>query len=212
MSMEALSTLVTKPETIIKIHLARFGIKWHGCECNRFLTPNLTIKYAEPGGIVIVEFQSTNIVLIFEINEQGHVLAYYIPQRESDRLLLGIRSYYQEDAVVVCVQLHPIIKGRENAFTPDQVQHCKEVVEIIKSLVQRAKDGDFEKRENLIVFFAFDSDNKHAIQAKGDCKNGKWTTVTKHRPRLDTVGNGTTKSPRRVLFISKPRITRATSK
>lgn len=85
-------------------------------------------------------------------------------------------------------------------------------MEIIKSLVKRAKDGDFEKGEKHVVFFAFDSDNRHIVQAKGDCKNGKWAMVTEYRLRLDTVGNGTASAPRRVLFGNETQTTRATSK
>lgn len=114
MSKEALSA--AKPETIIKILLAKEGIKWHGSEYDRFdfhvPMREPPLKHADVDGIVNVHFRSTNLVLIFEIDENGHVHPHYIQQPVSDRLLLGIRPFYPEDAAVfVCVRLPPIIEG-----------------------------------------------------------------------------------------------------
>ena len=112
----------------------------------------------------------------------------------------------QKDAVFACLRQQPIGDDQERARSPDQVQHCEEVADILNNPVQRATDGDFEKGENHMVFFAYKSDNWHVVQARDDGKKGRWTTVTEHRRRIDPVANSTATAPRRVCFGNKPRI------
>ena len=131
------------------------------------------------------------------------------PQQESDRLLLGIRPFYPKDAIFACLRVQLITEGRKGACSLDQLQHIKEVADVIRGLVQRAKSGDLRGGENHILFFAFKSNNKHVVRAKEDCKKGRWTSVSEHRPRGKTVGNGTAKSPRQILFGNETLIERA---
>ena len=82
------------------------------------------------------------------------------------------------------------------------MSHCREVAHIITTLVKRAKDKEIVAGESHIIFFAFESDNRHVIQAKNDCQQkGLWTTVTEHRPRTVPRGN-------KLRFGSKPLVTR----
>ena len=73
---------------------------------------------------------------------------------------------------------------------------------IITTLVKRVKDKEIVAGEKHIIFFSFESDNMHVIQAKRDCQQkGLWTTVTEHRPRTCVGGN-------KNRFSSKSLVTR----
>ena len=60
-------------------------------------------------------------------------------------------------------------KHKRDACSPAQKDHCREVAHIINTLVKRAKDKEIAAGEKHIIFFAFEKDNRHVIQAKRDC-------------------------------------------
>ena len=207
--MEKLRTTNVNDEEIVKIHLARSGIRWHGVEYNRFDVNWCDKNYIQVNSIANVEYESTKLVLHFECDDSGHCdYLMYDPQEQSDRTF-AIRPFYPKDAIFVSVRFQTIsVKNKISICSKRQIKHCEEMADIIKDLTERAKSEDLKEGENHIIFFGFLPDNKHVIQAMEDLRNGRWSLVTKHRHRLGIKGNGMITCPRTVMFSEDSRILR----
>ena len=95
--------------------------------------------------------------------------------------MMDIRPFFPKGTIFVFSAATAGKRIKRLACSPIQKDHCREVAHIITTLVKRAKVKEIAAGEKHIIFFAFESDNRHVIQARTDCQQkGMWTTVTEH--------------------------------
>ena len=96
--------------------------------------------------------------------------------------MMDIRPFFPKRRhLCFFLRQQPVKESKRLACSPIQKDHCREVAHIITTLVKRAKVKEIAAGEKHIIFFAFESDNRHVIQARTDCQQkGMWTTVTEH--------------------------------
>ena len=189
----------------MKILMERHGISWQGSEFDCFhLGKNQdgNSEYAHVDGIVFLHFRSLRIAIKYKCDDMGHTkYKQYDPQDQSDRMM-AVRPFFPKGTIFVFLRHQPVSRYKQLACSPTQKDLCREVAHIITTLVKRAKDKEIAAGEKHIIFFAFERDNRHVIQAKRDCQQkGLWTTVTEHRPRTCVGGN-------KNRFSSKSLVTR----